>query len=84
LGPRMVTQALKPYADDQIKIHFVSNVDGMEIANVLKGLNPERVLFVVASKTFTTAETMTNAQTARNWLMASSFDSRAVAQHFVA
>ncbi|MFK4752775.1 glucose-6-phosphate isomerase [Oceanobacter antarcticus] len=84
LGPRMVTQALKPYADDQINIHFVSNVDGMEIANVLKGLNPERVLFVVASKTFTTSETMTNAQTARNWLMASSFDSRAVAQHFVA
>ncbi len=84
LGPRMVTQALKPYADDKINVHFVSNVDGVEIANVLKGLNPERVLFVVASKTFTTSETMTNAHTARNWLMASSFDSRAVAQHFVA
>ena len=84
LGPRMVTQALKPYADDKINVHFVSNVDGVEIANVLKGLNPERVLFVVASKTFTTSETMTNAHTARNWLMASSFDSRAVAKHFVA
>ncbi|WP_221796500.1 glucose-6-phosphate isomerase [Oceanobacter mangrovi] len=84
LGPRMVTQALKPYADDRIRVHFVSNVDGVEIANVLRELNPERVLFVVASKTFTTSETMTNAQTARNWLMASSFDSRAVAKHFVA
>ncbi|GGO87346.1 glucose-6-phosphate isomerase [Marinobacterium nitratireducens] len=84
LGPRMVTQALKPYADDRIKVHFVSNVDGVEIANVLRPLNPERVLFVVASKTFTTSETMTNAQTARNWLMSSAFDERAVAKHFVA
>ncbi|MGB0204389.1 MAG: glucose-6-phosphate isomerase [Neptuniibacter sp.] len=84
LGPRMVTQALKPYADDRINVHFVSNVDGVEIANVLRPLNPERVLFVVASKTFTTSETMTNAQTARNWLMSSAFDERAVAKHFVA
>lgn len=84
LGPRMVTQALKPYADDTLKVHFVSNMDGVEIANVLRELNPERVLFVVASKTFTTSETITNAETARNWLMASSFDPRAVAKHFVA
>ena len=84
LGPRMVTQALRPYADDTLRVHFVSNMDGVEIANVLRGLNPERVLFVVASKTFTTSETITNAETARNWLMASSFDQRAVAKHFVA
>ena len=84
LGPRMVTQALKPYADDTLNVHFVSNMDGVEIANTLKELNPERVLFVVASKTFTTSETMTNAETARNWLMASAFDRRAVAKHFVA
>lgn len=84
LGPRMVTQALKPYADGTLNIHFVSNMDGVEIANVLRDLNPERVLFVIASKTFTTSETMTNAETARNWLMASAFDRRAVAKHFVA
>ncbi|ANG63534.1 glucose-6-phosphate isomerase [Marinobacterium aestuarii] len=84
LGPRMVTQALRRYADDRIKVHFVSNVDGVEIANVLRPLNPERVMFVVASKTFTTSETMTNAQTARNWLMSSAFDERAVGSHFVA
>jgi glucose-6-phosphate isomerase len=84
LGPRMVTQALRPYADDTLRVHFVSNMDGVEIANVLRNLNPERVLFVVASKTFTTSETMTNAETARNWLMASAFDRRAVAKHFVA
>ncbi|WP_151703750.1 glucose-6-phosphate isomerase [Nitrincola alkalilacustris] len=84
LGPRMVTQALKPYADDRIRVHFVSNVDGVEIANTLRPLNPERVLFVVASKTFTTSETMTNANTARNWLMSSAFDERAVGKHFVA
>ncbi|GAB2589954.1 glucose-6-phosphate isomerase [Nitrincola alkalisediminis] len=84
LGPRMVTQALKPYADDRIRVHFVSNVDGVEIANTLRPLNPERVLFVVASKTFTTSETMTNAHTARNWLMSSAFDERAVAKHFIA
>jgi len=84
LGPRMVTQALKPHADDCIRVHFVSNIDGVEIADTLRGLNPERVLFVIASKTFTTSETMTNAETARNWLMAAAFDPRAVAKHFVA
>jgi glucose-6-phosphate isomerase len=80
----MVTQALSAYADNTIRVHFISNVDGVEVAEVLRPLNPEQVLFVVASKTFTTSETMTNAQTARNWLMASAFDERAVKKHFVA
>ena len=84
LGPKMVTQALSAYADNTIRVHFISNVDGVEVAEVLHPLNPEQVLFVVASKTFTTSETMTNAQTARNWLMASAFDERAVKKHFVA
>ena len=84
LGPKMVTQALRSYADSTIRVHFISNIDGVEIAEILRPLNAEQVLFVVASKTFTTSETMTNAQTARNWLMASAFDERAVQQHFVA
>jgi len=84
LGPRMVTEALKPYADSTLKVHFVSNIDGTQIAETLRPLNAEQVLFVIASKTFTTSETMTNAETARNWLMASAFDQRAVKHHFVA
>ncbi|MEH6579322.1 MAG: glucose-6-phosphate isomerase [Amphritea sp.] len=84
LGPRMVTEALAPYADNKIRIHFISNVDGVQIAETLRPLNPEQVLFIVSSKTFTTSETMTNAKTARNWLLASSFDERAVEKHFVA
>jgi glucose-6-phosphate isomerase len=84
LGPKMVTQALRSYADSTIRVHFISNIDGVEIAEILRPLKAEQVLFVVASKTFTTSETMTNAQTARNWLMASAFDERAVEQHFVA
>ena len=84
LGPKMVTQALRSYADSTIRVHFISNIDGVEIAEILRPLNAEQVLFVVASKTFTTSETMTNAQTARNWLMASAFDERAVQHHFVA
>lgn len=84
LGPRMVTEALKPYADNAVRVHFVSNVDGTQIAETLRPLNAEQVLFVIASKTFTTSETMTNAETARNWLMASAFDQRAVKRHFVA
>lgn len=84
LGPKMVAQALRSYADSTIRVHFISNIDGVEVAEILRPLNAEQVLFVVASKTFTTSETMTNAQTARNWLMASAFDERAVEQHFVA
>ncbi|WP_440876921.1 glucose-6-phosphate isomerase [Thalassotalea sp. PLHSN55] len=84
LGPQMVTEALKPYSDDSINVHYVSNVDGTQIANVLRPLNPEKVLFIVSSKTFTTAETMTNAKTAVKWLTSASFDQTSVAKHFVA
>lgn len=84
LGPQMVTEALKEYSDHSLNVHYVSNVDGAQIAEVLRPLNPEKVLFIVSSKTFTTMETMTNAKTAVDWLVASSFDSKAVAKHFVA
>lgn len=84
LGPQMVTEALKPYRDHCVNVHYVSNVDGTQIANVLRPLNPESVLFIVSSKTFTTTETMTNANTARQWLTSASFDEKAVAKHFVA
>lgn len=84
LGPQMVTEALKRYSDNSVSVHYVSNVDGAQIADVLRPLNPEKVLFVVSSKTFTTTETMTNARTAMNWLVSSSFDQSAVEKHFVA
>jgi glucose-6-phosphate isomerase len=84
LGPQMVTEALKQYSDHSINVHYVSNVDGTQIANVLRPLNPEKTLFIVSSKTFTTTETMTNAKTAMRWLVASSFDDSAIAKHFVA
>jgi len=82
LGPRMVCDALKFYADGP-RVHFVSNVDGTDIAEVLKGLDPETTLFLVASKTFTTQETMTNANTARGWLTGKLGDT-AVKNHFAA
>ncbi len=69
LGPVMVAEALKHYAKDGLNVHFVSNVDGTHMAETLKRLNPETTLFIVASKTFTTQETLTNAQTARAWLV---------------
>jgi glucose-6-phosphate isomerase len=84
LGPQMVTEALKQYSDNSVNVHYVSNVDGTQIANVLRPLNPEKVLFIVSSKTFTTTETMTNAKTAMKWLVSSSFDQSAIAKHFVA
>ncbi|WP_440874159.1 glucose-6-phosphate isomerase [Thalassotalea sp. PLHSN55] len=84
LGPQMVTEALKQYSDNSINVHYVSNVDGTQIANVLRPLNPEKVLFIVSSKTFTTTETMTNAKTAMKWLVSSSFDQSAIGKHFVA
>jgi len=84
LGPQMVTEALKHYSDNSVNVHYVSNVDGSQIVEILRPLNPEKVLFIVSSKTFTTAETMTNAKTAINWLTSSSFDQKAVAKHFVA
>lgn len=84
LGPLMVTEALKPYARDDIEVHYVSNVDGTHVAEQIKKLNPETTLFIVASKTFTTQETLTNARTARRWLVENLRDESAVAKHFVA
>ena len=83
LGPYMVTEALKPY-QNHLNLHFVSNVDGTHIAETLKNLNPETTLFIVASKTFTTLETMTNALSAKDWLLAAAKEEKAVAKHFVA
>ncbi len=84
LGPVMVTEALKPYGRKGPKAHFVSNVDGTHIAETLKTLSPETTLFIVASKTFTTQETLTNAHSARDWFLAAAKDEKAVAKHFVA
>jgi glucose-6-phosphate isomerase len=85
LGPQMVCLALAPYATPGLRARFVSNVDGAHLALTLRGLDPERTLFVVASKTFTTQETMTNAGSARHWLLAGmAGDEAAVARHFVA
>ena len=84
LGPFMVTEALKPYWVPGISTYFVSNVDGTHIAETVKKLNPEETLFLIASKTFTTQETMTNALSARAWFMEHAKDESAVAKHFVA
>ncbi|GAA6173622.1 glucose-6-phosphate isomerase [Colwellia sp. KU-HH00111] len=84
LGPQMVTEALKHYSDGSMNVHYVSNVDGAQIVEVLRPLDPQKVLFIVSSKTFTTTETMTNAKTAMKWLTSSSFDEKSVAKHFVA
>jgi glucose-6-phosphate isomerase len=97
LGPVMVTEALKPYAKDGLKVHFVSNIDGTHMAETLKKLNPETALFIIASKTFTTIETCTNAESAKAWFLETAKDVRsnfclnltrnkpaAVAKHFVA
>jgi glucose-6-phosphate isomerase len=84
LGPVMATEALKPYSKEGLRVHFVSNVDGTHIAETLKKLNPETALFIVASKTFTTQETLTNAQSAKDWFLKTAKDEKAVAKHFVA
>ncbi|WP_179403662.1 glucose-6-phosphate isomerase [Burkholderia guangdongensis] len=84
LGPKMVCEALKPYAHERLTMHFVSNVDGADIAEVLKRANPETTLFIVSSKTFTTRETLANAHTARAWLLASGAPEAAIAKHFAA
>ncbi len=84
LGPKMVTLALKPYTRADLHSHFVSNVDGTDMAETLKTLDPATTLFLIASKTFTTQETMTNAHTARSWFLESAKDEGAVAKHFVA
>lgn len=83
LGPVMATEALKPYAK-KLKVHFVSNVDGTHIAETLKGLSPETTLFMIASKTFTTQETMANAHSARDWFLKTAADEAFVKKHFVA
>src|SRR5437899_2971931 len=85
LGPVMVTEALRPYWKPGMRAHFVSNVDGTHIAETLRRVDPERTLFIVASKTFTTQETLTNARTARAWLLDTlGAGDAAVARHFVA
>jgi glucose-6-phosphate isomerase len=84
LGPRMVCQALAREVDPRLAMHFVSNVDGAELAAVLRRVSPKRTLFIVASKTFTTQETLTSAKAAREWLLGHARDPAAIARHFVA
>ncbi|HKO82302.1 MAG TPA: glucose-6-phosphate isomerase [Chitinophagaceae bacterium] len=84
LGPLMVTEALKPYKVEDIETYFVSNVDATHIAETLKRVNPERTLFLIASKTFTTQETMTNANTARAWFLKKAKNENHIAKHFAA
>ena len=84
LGPVMVTEALKSYGKAGLNVHFVSNIDATHIAETLKPLNPETTLFIIASKTFTTQETITNANTAKAWFLNSAKDEKTVAKHFVA
>jgi glucose-6-phosphate isomerase len=84
LGPVMVTEALKPYATKDLYVHYVSNIDGTHLAETLKPLSPETTLFMIASKTFTTQETMTNAFSARRWFLEAAGESQHVARHFVA
>jgi glucose-6-phosphate isomerase len=84
LGPKMVSEALRPYWKEGLRAHFVSNVDGTHLAETLRALDPETTLFFVASKTFTTQETMTNAHSAREWLVRALGDQGAVKRHFVA
>ena len=84
LGPKTVLTALQPYAAENIKIHFVSNIDQANIIETISDLTPETTLFIISSKTFTTQETMTNAHSARQWLMNSAQNSQAISKHFVA
>jgi glucose-6-phosphate isomerase len=84
LGPVMVTEALKPYGHPGLRMHFVSNVDGTHVAEVLRHLRAETTLCIVASKTFTTQETLTNALSARAWFLDQAKDPAAIARHFVA
>lgn len=84
LGPQTVTEALKNYDDERVKVHYVSNVDGTQITDILKPLNPETVLFIISSKTFTTTETLVNAETAIKWLSHKALGRNAIKQHIVA
>jgi glucose-6-phosphate isomerase len=84
LGPKMAVRALTPYVHPDLRFHFVSNVDGTDISETLRAVRPETTLFLIASKTFTTQETMANARTARAWFLESAGDDAAIARHFVA
>lgn len=84
LGPVMVTEALKPYGKEGLSVHFVSNVDATHIAETLKIVNPETTLFIISSKTFTTQETLANANTAKKWFLEKSKSEQAIAKHFIA
>ena len=84
LGPVMVAEALRPYWQGEMQVHFVSNIDATHLTEVLKRVSPETTLFTIASKTFTTEETLTNANSAKQWLLAAYKDATAVAKHFVA
>lgn len=84
LGPRMVAQALQGFQQPDLRVHFVANLDSADLASTLSHLNPRTTLFIVASKTFTTLETLTNARTARQWLLHAAGDESAIARHFVA
>ncbi|KAK9461932.1 Phosphoglucose isomerase [Lipomyces oligophaga] len=84
LGPVMVTEALKHYAQRDLSVYFVSNIDGTHIAETLRSVDPETTLFLIASKTFTTAETCTNANTAKSWFLEAAKDPAHIAKHFVA
>ncbi|MGA3066913.1 MAG: glucose-6-phosphate isomerase [Tepidisphaeraceae bacterium] len=84
LGPVMVTEALKPYSAPNLRAHFVSNIDGTQIVETFKQVNPQTTLFIIASKTFTTQETIVNAQTARQWFLDAAKNPAAIAKHFVA
>ncbi|BBM00327.1 glucose-6-phosphate isomerase [Microbulbifer sp. GL-2] len=84
LGPRMVVEALSPWHREGVQVHFVANVDGADLSDTLKGLNPEETLFIVASKSFSTLETRENALSARRWMVAAGCDDKQLAQHFVA
>jgi len=87
LGPVMVTEALKPYASRDVNVHFVSNIDGSHLVEVVKHLNPEHTMFIVASKTFTTQETITNANSGREWLLRNipqNQHAEAISKHFIA
>ena len=84
LGPRMVINALKPFQTEEITFHFVANIDGADLHEVLQKIDPETTLFIVASKTFTTQETMTNANSAKSWFLSNGGQDTDVAKHFVA
>jgi glucose-6-phosphate isomerase len=84
LGPKMVVKALTPYTQPGLRVHFVSNVDEADLAETLKGLAPDTTLFCISSKTFSTQETMTNAQSARKWFLDHGYGAAAIAKHFVA